>query len=143
MEKTELKAASTETEWPLQQRLPDEELKGLGVLMEQMMRRWPAQNLEDSIDAFMTDMEQLAIRCGLRRVQEAVAALRIAPEQKFFPRPDEVAKEIEVQRSKLHAAASQRQTQEYLQKLESWKRRREAERASGAINPPEVPDGAD
>jgi len=54
----------------------------------------------------MADYEQLAIREGLQRVIEAVDALRLS--SKFFPRPDEVADEIDRQRAKRQAAAEAR-----------------------------------
>jgi len=73
--------------------------------MEQMVRRWPGQDAEDSIEAYLVDMEQLAIRHGLQRVLEAVAALRIDAKQRFFPRPDEVSAEIEQQRSERQIVA--------------------------------------
>lgn len=100
-----LKVVLTETDGQSQTRLPNAELMDLGSLMEQMARRWPAQDMQDSIGEYMTDFEQLAIREGLQTVKEAVDALRISPKQKFYPRPDEVAEEIDRQRPERQAAA--------------------------------------
>jgi len=93
-----LNNALTPAAQPLQRRLPNEELKVLGVVLEKTLRRWPSQENADTIAEFLTDFEQLTLKYSLRRVQEALNALRINPEQKFFPKPDEVAEEIERQR---------------------------------------------
>lgn len=45
----------------------------------------------------MWDFEQLALKYSLPMVRQALAALRIRPGQSFFPRPDEVAEEMEIQ----------------------------------------------
>ncbi len=81
----------------LQRRLPDAESAELGVLLAQTADRYPAQDLRDSMEGYLWDFEQLALKYSLPKVQAALAALRIRPGQKFFPRPDEVAEEIEAQ----------------------------------------------
>jgi hypothetical protein len=69
-------------------------------------------------------MEQLVVRHGLQHVTEAVSALRINPEQKFFPRPDEVAEQIEWERSKRQIAIdTERRTHErerYIKEHWEW-----------------------
>lgn len=115
----------------LRRSLPSEELAALGALMESMARRWP-QEVEDSIGTYMADMEQLAIRYRLSRVFDAVQSLRTAPGQKFFPRPDEIADELERQKSKREAAADVRRADEYLRWLHERMRICKAERAEAA-----------
>ncbi|HEY5054679.1 MAG TPA: hypothetical protein VII58_00875 [Acidobacteriaceae bacterium] len=66
--------------------------------MEAMTRRYPTQDQGESIAEYFSDYEQLAVQRGIGRVVEAVAALRIDPEQIFFPRPDEIAAEMKRQR---------------------------------------------
>ena len=85
------------TSAPLQRRLPDAESVELGVLLAQMADRYPAQDLRDSMEGYLWDFEQLALKYSLPMVRAALAALRIRPGQRFFPRPDEVAEEIEAQ----------------------------------------------
>jgi hypothetical protein len=130
--KATLNAVLTGTDGHLQRRLPVEEFKVLGALIERMLRRWPAQDMQDSIGEYTTDLEQLAIREGLPRVVEAVEALRISPGQKFFPRPDEVADEIDRQRSKRQASASVRRAQAFSRELAGWREQHERERAEDA-----------
>jgi len=110
----------------LQRRLPNVELTALGALMDGMERRWPAQELADSMDAFMTDMEELARRHGLQYVQLAVMALRVSPEQKFFPRPDEIAAEMDRQRTLRGAHMDVKRAESYLAELAEWKRQWQA-----------------
>ena len=49
---------------------------------------------------YLADFERLALKFSLQKVEDAIAALRIDPEQEFFPKPNEVADEIERQISK-------------------------------------------
>jgi hypothetical protein len=62
-----------------------------------MHQRYPSQDLTDSLEGYLWDFEQLALKYSLPKVTAALAALRIRPGQSFFPRPDEVAGEIERQ----------------------------------------------
>jgi hypothetical protein len=87
----------TPTSAPLQKRLPAAESVELAVLLAQMADRYPAQDLRDSMEGYLWDFERLALKYSLPKVQAALAALRIRPGQRFFPRPDEVAEEIEAQ----------------------------------------------
>ena len=65
--------------------------------MDKLTRRYPSQDQESSIEAYFLDFERLAAKHSVRKVEKAIAALRIKPGQSFFPRPDEVAEEIERQ----------------------------------------------
>jgi hypothetical protein len=67
------------------------------AVMDQLTRRYPSQDQESSIEAYFKDFELLAAKHSLRKVEKALSALRIKPGQSFFPRPDEVAEEIERQ----------------------------------------------
>lgn len=59
--------------------------------MEKSARRWPVEENGESIEEYMADWEQLAIKHGIGKVEEAIQELRVDPDQRFFPRPDEVA----------------------------------------------------
>jgi hypothetical protein len=91
-------SALTEQDASLRRSLSDEDLSILLAEMDSLARRYPSQDQEESIESYMTDFEQLALKYSLRKVQQALQALRIRAGQKFFPRPDEVAQEIEDQR---------------------------------------------
>jgi hypothetical protein len=54
-------------------------------------------------------------------VEKALAALRIKPGQAFFPRPDEVAEEMEAQRERGINDAIRRDGNKW---LEDWERHR-------------------
>jgi hypothetical protein len=47
------------------------------------------------MEGYMMDFEQLALKYSLPKLREALAALRIDPNQSYFPRPDEAAAQIE------------------------------------------------
>jgi len=106
--------------------------------VEVLTRRYPSQDHEESIAVYFQDLEQLALKYSVRKVQAALTELRIAPGQKFFPRPDEVAEVIEAQRErKLTPTVSD--AQRYLAGLARWgkahaeyMREREAEDATDA-----------
>jgi hypothetical protein len=91
-------SALTEQDASLRRSLSGEDLSILLVEMDSLARRYPSQDQEESIESYLTDFEQLALKYSLRKVQQALQALRIRAGQKFFPRPDEVAQEIEDQR---------------------------------------------
>lgn len=93
-----LDSVLTVTSEPSQRRLSDEEFTELALLVAQMAERYPSQDLEQAVEGYTMDFEQLALKYSLPQVQSALQALRIHPEQKFFPRPDEVAEEILIQR---------------------------------------------
>ena len=88
-----------------------------------MAKRWPNQENEDTIAEFLTDFEQLALKYSLQKVIQGIYTLRIDPNQKFFPKPDEVAEEIENQERKIKAEAERAQTQELLARYNTdfWK----------------------
>jgi hypothetical protein len=68
--------------------------------MEGLTRRYPAQDQGESVEEYFADYEQLAIQKGVDKVAEAVALLRIDPEQDFFPTPTQVARKMEYLRLK-------------------------------------------
>lgn len=101
---------------PLERRLADAESVELGVLLAQMADRYPAQDLRDSMEGYMWDFEQLALKFSLAEVRTALAELRIRAGQKFFPRPDEVAEVIECRREEqIQARRRQREREQRLE----------------------------
>jgi hypothetical protein len=97
---------------PLQRRLPDEEAQTLAVLLAQMADRYPSQDLQDSLEGYLLDFEDLALKYSLPIVKEALRTLRTKPGQSFFPRPDEVAEEIERQQDERNRAADMSRQQQ-------------------------------
>ena len=93
----QLSSALTAPAASLQKSLSPEDSTTLLALMEGLTRRYPSQDQQESVAEYFADYEQLAVKKGIQRVVEAVQALRIDPDQKFFPRPDEVASEIQRQ----------------------------------------------
>jgi hypothetical protein len=77
--------------------------------------------LEQSLEGYLADFEQLALRYSLAKVQRALAELRIAPGQKFFPRPDEVAEVIEQQRER-RMSPTANDAQQFLRDLGNWRK---------------------
>lgn len=69
------------------------------------------------------DYERLALKFSLQKVIDALYALRIEPEQKFFPKPDEIAAEISRKRED-----GNRRTDAALQKAREQADREKAER---------------
>jgi hypothetical protein len=55
----------------------------------------------------------------------AIDELRIDPEQKFFPRPDEVAAQVEHTAQQEYAKGSAARTKAYMEYLNAGRRRRE------------------
>jgi hypothetical protein len=47
------------------------------------------------MEGYLWDFERLALRYSMAEVQAALAEWRITPGARFFPRPDEIAAEIE------------------------------------------------
>ena len=79
----------------MQRHLPVEESQALGILLERTARRYPNQDLQGTLDEYMADLEKLALKFSLRAVEDAIASLRMDPEQEFFPTPNDVAEQIE------------------------------------------------
>jgi hypothetical protein len=75
--------------------------------------------MTDALPEFQRDLERLAQKYSLLKVEEAVDALRIKPGQAFFPRPDEVAEEIERQMNASWAEAEIRRTRKMLDVMEA------------------------
>lgn len=77
------------------------------MLLAQMVDRYPAQDLSDSMEGYLWDFEQLALRYSLKEVRDALAEYRITPGARFFPRPDEIASAI-VERRDMQVLERQR-----------------------------------
>ena len=93
--RAQLNNALTEPAESLQVSLSKEDSSTLLILMEGLTRRYPSQDQAESVAEYFADYEQLAIKKGLPKIEEAINALRIDPDQEFVPRPNEVAAEIE------------------------------------------------
>jgi hypothetical protein len=87
----QLNSALTERDSSSRKSLSNEDSSTLLAKAEALARRYPSQDQESSIKEFFLDYEQLALKYSLNEVCRALDELRIAPGQKFFPRPDEVA----------------------------------------------------
>ena len=94
------KSALTITGGQLQKSLPQEEFTALGILLNRTAKRYPNQDLTDALPEYMRDFETLALKYSLQKVEDAIAALRVDPDQDFFPTPSEVADKIERMRLK-------------------------------------------
>ena len=95
--RAQLESALTVREESSPTSLSKEDSFRLLAVMDQLTRRYPSQDQESSIEAYFRDFELLAEKHSLCKVEKALRALRIKPGQSFFPRPDEVAEEIERQ----------------------------------------------
>lgn len=98
IDQAQLNSALTAQDESSQKSLSKEDSSTLLGLMDSLARRYPSQDQEGSIREYLKDYEKLALRFSLPKVAAALEELRIRPEQKFFPRPDEVADEIDNQR---------------------------------------------
>jgi hypothetical protein len=87
------------------------------AVTDQLIRRYPSQDQETSIAAYFRDFEELAAKYSLAKVEKAIAALRIKPGQSFFPRPDEIAEEIERQ---IERAVADDKAREGTDFLDGW-----------------------
>lgn len=121
-----LNNALTTTEGHLQRRLSDEDGLNLTAILERAQRRWPNQDTAESMEEYLADFERLSLKYSLQSVEAALEELRIDPEQQFFPRPDEVASEIERQKHKEAASSDRRATLRYFAKMEEEGRKHSA-----------------
>lgn len=115
-----LDSALTQTSERSEKHLPDEEFRHLGILLAQMAKRYPSQDLEESLEGYLWDLERLALRYSLQQVQDALAELRIKPGQNFFPRPDEVAEVIASKCERTEADVRQIEGRMHRQRWAKW-----------------------
>lgn len=79
------------------ERLNDAESEELTVLLDQMAAHYPHQALPDQTgDVWREAIERLAVKFTLQRVRDVLSDFLIAPGQKFFPHPSEIAEALEV-----------------------------------------------
>lgn len=116
----QLNNALTTTDSRSQKRLSDEDGLHLTTLLEREQKRWPNQDTAESMEEYLTDFEQLALKYSLQQIREALAELRIDPEQEFFPKPNEVAAAIEGQIHKAAAKSSRRATVKILDEMQGY-----------------------
>lgn len=98
IDQAQLSSALTVPAASLRKSLSKEDSSALLALMEALARRYPGQDLESTIGEFHRDYEALALKYSLAKMIRAVEELRIDPNQKFFPKPDEIAERIEQRR---------------------------------------------
>lgn len=115
-----LNNALTATSELSRRRLSEEESLDLTIMVAATAKRYPNQDLTDSVGEIMQDLEQLALKYSLPKVRKALEALRIKPGQSFFPKPNEVAEEIENQRERGVNDAIRREGNAYLNNLRRW-----------------------
>jgi len=101
----QLNSALTPTAAPSQRQLKPSDMQILSQAVAQMADRYPSQDLSGSLEGYLWDFQRLALKYSLPRVIAALAELRIKPGQKFFPRPDEVAAQIEAGQEARRATA--------------------------------------
>jgi hypothetical protein len=78
--------------------LVDKELDHFQNLCRQMLAYYPSQEFApETIDGYFLELERLAVKHGLSRLERAFVELRGKPGQRFFPHPTEVAEAIELQ----------------------------------------------
>lgn len=94
----QLNSVLTRTGERSRRRLSSEDGTRLTEILEKAQRRWPNQDTAESMEEYLADFEQLALKYSLLKLSDAFDALRIAPDQAFFPKPDEVAEWIERKR---------------------------------------------
>ena len=107
----------TTTDLPLQKRLSNEDGSRLTTLLERAQKRWPNQDTAESMEEYLADFEQLALKYSLQKIEVALKALRIDPQQQFFPKPDEVAGEIERQENKRNGENARLSTAKILDEM--------------------------
>jgi len=98
--------------------LPASELRELKRLIKQTAQRYATQDLSDSIEGLIYDFEQIAVRYSFKEMCDTLRALRIAPGQKFFPRPDEVTEAIERARERAATIAAEKRAKSQIDEWE-------------------------
>jgi len=91
------------------------------AVMDDLTRRYPSQDLESSIETYHRDYKKLAAKFGLPKVEQAIENLRIAPGRAFFPRPDEIAAELENMRLTAENNRLRSDGQRYRNQIASWR----------------------
>lgn len=122
IDQAQLNNALTTTGAQLQKHLPNAEFQELAVLVQQTIERYPSQDLADSMSGYLHDLENLCLKYSLRSVKDALWELRTKPGQTFFPRPDEVAGEIEdqIERGRVARDAALRAAKRVREIAEFW-----------------------
>ena len=67
------------------ERLPDAEFKKLNLWCKQMQASYPSQEIGGTMEGFQFDMERLAVRYGMERMEHVLLEMRIKPGQRFSP----------------------------------------------------------
>ncbi|MGO9433149.1 MAG: hypothetical protein ACLP00_02515 [Terracidiphilus sp.] len=85
---------STRPTTSLQKLSPPEVSIALANLLAKTQRRYLNQQLGQAAAEYLEDFEILAQRYSLQRIGRAIQELRLNPNQRFFPAPNEVVAEI-------------------------------------------------
>jgi hypothetical protein len=80
---------------PSRECLPDAEYRELVLMVSQLRRAFPHQDLADSLEILTRGFEILAVRHGMRRVREALETLLVEPGRRFFPLPGELSEVLQ------------------------------------------------
>jgi len=89
-------------------------------MLGKLLLRYPSQDVKDSAEEYLEDFERLALKYSLQSVEVALTAIRLKPEQQFFPKPNEVAAEIDRQRETAAQEVSKRRAAAELAQVEKW-----------------------
>lgn len=79
-----------------QNSLKSEDEQDLAQMLEQMVLRYPHQDLKQSLEGYYQDYIVLVRRYGIEAVRQALQEYRVMPGQRFFPQPSECAEIAEV-----------------------------------------------
>ena len=105
-------------------RLSSAEYSTLVVEFEALARRYPSQDVEESTDVYLADFEALALKFSLQSVIRATRSLRITAGRRFFPRPDEIAEEIErvqdIERAQRAATSRAERRKQEIEEFWKW-----------------------
>lgn len=115
----QLNNALTVTGEPSRRQLSSEDGMRLTEILERAQRRWPNQDTAESMEEYLADFERLALKYSLQKIADAFETMRISPEQKFFPKPDEVAEVIERKREAGMYRDNQRQAEKQRQEIKA------------------------
>ncbi len=75
--------------------LPNEAYSELVILMDQLRKAYPHQDLAESLEMITRGYEILAAEHGIGRLTEALESLLVEPGRRFFPLPADAAEKLE------------------------------------------------
>lgn len=90
-----LRTEMTEPLTPLTECVSSVEFDHLTLLVDQLRRAFPHQDLQESLPIITRGYEILAARYGLKRLRGAMELLLIEPGRRFFPLPGELSEVLQ------------------------------------------------